>query len=393
MKLRIWFFATLALITVSCHKRVPPPELPQSSIQMAREGEIESVVFLVGDVGNATSERSPLPHRLKEEVERWSRLLPQDSSVAVLFLGDNIYPKGLRLEPLYFAADSAKLQAQVDVLTGPNARAKRAFGLFIAGNHDYGHRPGSEGEARLRNEEEFLARRRARGVRVQLLPRAGNPLPGVVDTGRHLTFILIDTAWWLLSADKAEKARTMKRVEEAMMSARANNRAVIMAAHHPMKSAGAHSASISLFKGFGVYWLFKKSGAQLQDLNSLPYRDLQNQLYAIFKRIGPPFMFVGGHDHSLQLMKAVNDVEPRFMAVSGAGSKSSKIGYVPGMIFRNEGPGFMQLVLKKDGTVDMFIFTAPAAYLMCDSTAASTMAACVQKGAGEFDSRYSLTLK
>lgn len=391
MTLRTFTAATMLLAAAACHKAGGPAPTPPSEVPLPAASEVESVIFLVGDVGMARWERSPLPRRLALEVESWSNRLSADSSVAVLFLGDNIYPAGLRSEPAFFATDSAHLEAQVNIVSGPKALANDAFGLFIAGNHDWGHNFGPTGHQRLINQEEFLARRRARGISVTLYPKAGTPGPGIIDVGRRLRFILLDTAWWLLSADAQEKARTMARLEEAMYKGR--GREIIMAAHHPMKSASSHGGFVSLFDVFGIKWLLNKSGTSLQDLNSLPYRDLLRQLSAVFRRTGPPFIFAGGHDHSLQLIRAAADWEPRFMIVSGAGSKKSKIGNTPGMLYGNQGPGYMQLVFRKNGGIDLFIYGAGSQYLICGTATSGDEEKCVQSGIADFKSRYSTKLK
>ena len=77
--------ATPVLLITSfaaCSKN-PPPALAPSAVQMVRMQDIESVVFLVGDMGNALWDQSPLPRRLANEVEYWSGTLRSDSSVAV----------------------------------------------------------------------------------------------------------------------------------------------------------------------------------------------------------------------------------------------------------------------------------------------------------------------
>lgn len=380
----------LVVLTTSCHKN-PPPALPMHRIGMASPADVENVIFLVGDAGNAIWERSPLTRRLAGEVESWSRALGRDSSVAVLFLGDNVYPKGLRTEPAFFAVDSSHLEAQVRILSGPAARAHHALGMFIAGNHDWGHNYGPVGQQRIKNQEEYLARRHARGINVQLVPEAGTPGPGIIDLGRHIRFVLFDTAWWLLSADHEEKQHTMARLEQAMRTRGA--REVIMAAHHPMKSASTHGGLVSIWDLFGVKWLLNKSGASLQDLNSLPYRDLLNRLEDVFRRTGPPLIFVGGHDHNLQALQAVAAEEPRFMLVSGAGSKSSKIGSKEGMMYRNEGPGYMQLIVRKNGGIDLFIYHAPPEYMMCNPGTPQVQEACVQQALAAYQTDHSMSLK
>ena len=390
MRTRLVAIALTLAGTVSCSKRYELPK-PTNLVPEPPASQVEDVVILVGDMGKAEWEKSPLPHRLAGEVERWSRALRRDSAVSVLFLGDNIYPKGLRTEPLFFATDSLHLDSQVRILSGPMARQYSSFGLFIAGNHDWGHNFGAVGEQRLRNQEEFLARRRQRGVRVQLHPKAGTPGPGIVDVGRKLRFILLDTAWWLLSADAEEKTRTMTRLSDGMASR--GTRQVIMAAHHPMRSASSHGGAISLFELFGVKWLLNKSGAQLQDLNSLPYRDLLRRLTGVFEQKGPPLIFAGGHDHSIQLIRASTDVEPRFMIVSGAGSKSAKVGTIEGMEYRASEPGYVQLIFMKDGGVDLAVYTAPSETLLCQQTIADALQKCLNDGVAAYKRVYSTVLK
>ncbi|MGQ0562030.1 MAG: hypothetical protein ACT443_09170 [Gemmatimonadota bacterium] len=368
------------------------PKLPTSFVAEALPPAVESVVFIVGDMGASLWERSPMPRRLARDVAWWARALGRDSAVAVLFLGDNIYPAGLH-DPTEeeWPQDSAHLETQVRIFAGPEARRYKAFGAFIAGNHDWGNEPGAEGRHRIKNQEEFLARRRAAGTHVRLLPPDATPGPGIVDIGRQLRILLIDTAWWLLSADAAEKQRTMERLQAAMLDADGRN--IVIGAHHPMRSASAHGGLTSFWKAFGVRWLLNKSGAALQDLNSLPYRDLLDRLDAIFRVTGPPLLFAGGHDHALQVLRAVDETEPRYMIVSGAGSKSSTVGHTEGMLYRSLEPGFMKLVVRKNGGIDLFVYTAPEGFLMCYVSTPDVQEQCVEAGAAEFRVKYGLTLR
>src|SRR5688500_33196 len=100
------------------------PELPSSVLPEPLPAEVESAVFIVGDMGAALWDRSPMPRRMERDVEWWSRALGRDSAVSVIFLGDNVYPEGVRdaTDPEW-PADSAHLEAQVRILAGPNARA------------------------------------------------------------------------------------------------------------------------------------------------------------------------------------------------------------------------------------------------------------------------------
>lgn len=375
----------------ACAKK-PLPELPTNMLPQPLPADVESVIFLVGDVGAAIWERSPLPRRLARDVDWWARALGRDSSVAVVFLGDNIYPTGLHdAGDPEWAQDSTHLEAQARILAGPNARANKAFGVFVAGNHDWGNLTGEAGVRRLRNEEEFLARRQAQGIHVGLMPEAGVPGPGIVDVGRGIRLFLIDTAWWLLSADAEEKQRTMQRLEQGIAQTR--DRDVVIAAHHPLRSASAHGGLMSFFKAFGVRWLLHKSGAALQDLNSLPYREFLNMLNEVFVKVGPPMLFAGGHDHALQVLRAVKKEEPAYMVVSGAGSKLSKVGHTDGMLYRSREPGYMALIVRKNRSVDLHVYTAPEGFLMCYPAPADVQEQCVEAGAAEFSPKFGVRLK
>jgi hypothetical protein len=60
-----------------------------------------------------SKKRISILHKLRQDIEKWSASLA-DSAVAVVFLGDNVYPEGLRdrLDP-GFLGDSTRLYSQV----------------------------------------------------------------------------------------------------------------------------------------------------------------------------------------------------------------------------------------------------------------------------------------
>ncbi len=387
-------YLTAALVITSalgCAKK-PLPKLPYSAVRDVPADSIESIVFWVGDAGKAEWGKSPLVHKLAADIDHWSRVVRRDSAVAIFFLGDNIYPGGLR-EPgrPEFWEDSTHLEAQVNVMRAPNTQARDAFAIFIPGNHDWGHKFGAEGEQRLGNMESFLERRHRQGINVALEPRAGSPGPSVIDVGRHIRIVIIDTAWWLLSPNDIEKQQLIDRVLTAMSTA--GTRAVILAAHHPYKSASAHGGLQPFWAGLGIKWLLNKSGAALQDINSLPYRDLLNRLKAVFERTRVPFMFAGGHDHVLQVIRATEKLDPTFMIVSGAGSKLSRVGHIDGMVYRGREPGYMRMVVKTNGRIDLFVVSADDSFLTCDRGDAALTAQCVNAAVNAFRNVYSMPLR
>jgi hypothetical protein len=378
---------------LGCAKKAPLPDLPTGNAREVPADSVESVVFWIGDAGKADWNHSPLLRRLAADIDQWSRLVGRDSAVALVYLGDNIYPGGLR-EPSTRAEyweDSLHLEAQVHVMRAPATREFASFALFMPGNHDWGHKFGAEGRARLGAMEQFLARRHAQGINVELVPKGGKPGPAVIDIGRFTRIIIIDTAWWLLSPNEVEKNELVRRVEEAM--ATAGPRGVVLAAHHPYRSAGPHGGLVPFWQTLGVRWLLTRSGAALQDLNSLPYRDLLDRLKGVFERTGPPLLFAGGHDHVLQILEATEELDPRFMLVSGAGSKLSRVGHAAGMIYRGVQPGYMRMVVKKNGGIDLFVSTALKDFLDCDRGDAALTEQCVTAGAAAFRTAYGVSLR
>lgn len=347
--------------------------------------DVAAVVFLVGDAGAVTARRSPLAHRLREDVEAWSARLPADSSVAVLYLGDNVYPVGIRdrTHP-DFRVDSARLHAQVWSVGGPQARRRGTTAHFVPGNHDWGNLKGPEGLARLRNQQRLLARFARLGMAVRLTPSAGEPGPAVVDIGDAVRLLILDTHWWLQSqnADRKEEvvARLTRLLEEA------GDRAVFVAAHHPFATAGPHGG----LGGVDAFWLLRRTGSIVQDLNATPFRELRAGLSRAFGESRPPLAFVAGHDHSLQVLETEGPRAPRWTLVSGAASKLSPVGADDRVTWAGTRPGYMKVMVRRDGRVDLFVEGVEARFLRCSGVDPEP---CVARGAAAFTTLYSVRLR
>jgi hypothetical protein len=366
------------------------PELAPSMIPLPAAEEVESVLFLIGDAGYADEERDPVLRRLAGDVEQWSGRLARDSAVIVLYLGDIVYPRGLRHEPEYFPRDSAIVQSQANILAGPNAREFGAIGYFLAGNHDWGHARNEAGVDRLHNLEEFLERRRAGGLHVQLQPEAGQPGPAVLDIGRHTRLLLFDTAWWLLAESEYLKRRSFQQTEDAIRSAPDRN--IIVAAHHPFVSASSHGGLFPFWRAFGVRMLMHRAGAVLQDLNSIAYRDLRDAMLRAFRE-GQPLVYAGGHDHNLQVIASDSFPRPRYDLISGSGSKGSPVGHTEGMIYRREAPGYMMLLTHHSGRVDLFVVAAPDdSYFRCGGQG-EELARCMHQGVAAIQPTFGMRIR
>ena len=356
-----------------CSERIEPEPDP---------ADVESVILLLGDAGDARFGSAPILPRVQAEVERWSALLERDSAVVVALLGDIVYPGGVRsVGELGRDEDSTRVADQVALVAGPSARARGARARFLAGNHDWGERRDHEGAVRVHQLDELLEALHRAGAPVALLPDAGTGGPAVVDLGAHVRLVLLATAWWLLAENPAARVDVLRGVADAL--ATADGRAVVVLAHHPFATGGPHGGVATLGRALGVEQLLSRSGARIQDLSSRPYLELKRGLADLFAVHGAPILFAGGHEHSIQVLRGAGPSEPTWTLVSGSASKSTGVGMVPGLIFARAEPGFARLLVLKDGGLHLTIETAPAEYLACPAADVARIA-CMADGVGAY---------
>jgi hypothetical protein len=351
---------------------------------------VDAVVFLLGDAGAAVEGRSPLLDALRADVEWWSRSLARDSAVSIVYLGDVVYPDGVRDRGQPgFAEDSAHLWDQIELIGGPHAATHETVGLFLTGNHDWGNTSGDAGLERVMNLSEQLALARNAGYHVSLLPAAGEPGPVTRDLRRNVRLVFLDTHWFLQARSAPERAAFFQRVRQGLSEA--GQREVIFVAHHPYYSAGPHGIVIPGYHTGGIAYLLKQSGTLVQDLNSAVYGGFLAHMRAIFETSRPPLVFAGGHDHSLQVLTGAGDSDPRFVLVSGAGSKVSSVRMAPGLVWGAARPGYMMLLFRKDDGVDLFVIAGDERYLKCAGPRAA-LRACMAAGRSAFRIVYSTSL-
>jgi hypothetical protein len=354
--------------------------------------DVESVLFLIGDAGEAVSQASPLLERMRQDIEVWSERLEADSSVAVLLLGDIVYPLGMNPPgSSSYDNDTSVVMGQVRLVSGPWARARGTRAYVMAGNHDWGLREDWEGFLRLLELDTFLAAARAAtGAAIELVPAAGTGGPEVIDWGDQYRLLILDTAWWLVERNPGERQNVLRGIDEAFSTA--GDREILIAAHHPFKSGGPHGGRFSFWETLGVRYILFRSGAVLQDITSRPYRDLDIGLRSIFSEYDPPLAFIGGHEHSLQIIEGNEPTDPLYNIVSGSGSKMSSVGPVDGLVFGQGAPGYMRLVVEKDGGVSLFVEATAPRYQYCPS-GEPERTTCMTEGIAAFQTVFSKQLK
>ncbi len=285
------FAAILFALTALC---------PWAFAQPAQPGVTDSV-FLIGDAGLRGAKDEVLA-ALRKEVANASAALGR-GHVAVIFLGDNIYDKGLPDEngtPAFKSA-FARLEAQVkSANVNPGVKV-----YFVPGNHDWDYQ-GNRGLARIRRQTLEL---RKLGRNIEMLPGNGCPGPAVRTAGHRLQILFLDTQWWLhaFARPKATDCApgTEREVTAAIEKALspAGGRLSIVVAHHPLISGGPHGNDRRPY-----------TNAQDQDHDRNLY--MRRAITRALEKT-PPLAWVSGHEHTLEVLRGGG---ASYLLVSGAGN-------------------------------------------------------------------------
>ncbi len=279
-----------------------------------------------------------------------------------------------------------RLEAQIEVLRGTGAR-----GIFIPGNHDWGYSD-ERGLEQIKRQEEYIAGAAQGDVDVSMLPAAGCPGPVLLPVGRTALLVLLETDLWLrddLPGPECAYASTDESIEGLRTALRANaaaeNRHVLVLAHHPLETYGRHGGHYStkekifpatelwdpLFIPLPfVYPLVKKIVGSPQDLSSSRNEAMRDQLTRVFLELPrQPLVYAAGHDHSLQVLDG-REYGVRFILVSGAGSRLTSVGDRDALFTAGQQGGelgYMRLEFMRDRGVRLSVVTDGTA--SCDGAA------------------------
>jgi hypothetical protein len=293
-------------------------------------------VLLVGDAGAPADDDPVLAALARAAAERPER-------TTVLFLGDNIYPRGLPPRDARDRAEMARrLRRQVEAGTAGGARA-----VFVPGNHDWDNARAGGWDAIRRQAE---AVRALSGGQAELLPADGCPGPEIRDVGDSFRLVLLDTHWWLHRHAKPGSTGCAPGVEDEIgpaLSAAvrdAGGRHVIVAGHHPLRSGGDHGALAGFFRR-----LFPPE----QDLAGRRYRALVGALEEAMRRT-PPLVYAAGHDHGLQVLAGAS---ARWLLVSAAGNagRAARVARLDSTRYAARADGFLRLDALADGDVRLTV--------------------------------------
>ena len=275
-------------------------------------------VFLIGDAGfieNGTP--SEVLNALNEKIKEAKK---ED---ILLFLGDNIYPKGMPDSK----SDVHRKEAEESLLAQLNV-AKKFKGkvIFIPGNHDW-----YSGVDGLREEEKMVDDALGKN---SFLPEKGCPLNSY-KVSKDIIIIAVDSEWYITDWDKHPKINDnceiktrIKFFEEFKSLVNKNQgKTIILAIHHPVFSNGNHGGQYA-FNQYGlpilnipINVIRRASGIVPSDLNFPLYRELSNKITTVLQEYKEDVILVSGHEHNLQYVVHKNIPQ----IISGSGSKVNSV--------------------------------------------------------------------
>jgi hypothetical protein len=344
-------WALLLPLATDCSHRTPyvrdaahPPSL------RAPDAELTYRLLLVGDAGHAEAGSNVIA-----AVAERARQLPDKTTV--VYLGDNVYPAGLPAPGAEGRAQAERhLLAQIDPLRGIGTEV-----LFVPGNHDWDN-SGPDGQSALARQAKFLEEHGTE--RTRTAPAKGHPGPECLDRP-GVRLIALDTQWWLHEHAKRDDVKVQEVAEQLRACvASAGARHVVVLAHHPLETHGAHGgfydfndhvfpltrlyswAYLPLPIIGSLYPLVRSFGVSPQDMQNEQNRRMVDTLVETLSQ-GRPLLYAAGHEHSLQIHEA--DRGPRFNVVSGSGSGSSPVHHGRHTLFAVAAEGFMEVDFDPGG--------------------------------------------
>ncbi|MBX2845212.1 MAG: metallophosphoesterase [Saprospiraceae bacterium] len=294
----------------------------------------EVSLFLIGDSGKPEEGNTP-----SAMLSMQKKFDLADENDILLFLGDNVYQKGIpdKDHPQYAAAKLA-MDVQLDVAKNFPGKA-----YFIPGNHDW-----YSGLKGLKRQEKMVEDVLGKG---SYLPQNGCPLD-LIDVNDDLAIITVDSHWYVANWDRHPtinndcgeiNSREKFLSEFSGLVNKQQNKTLIIALHHPLFTNGQHDAQFPANALFLGNFLRKTTGVVNADLQHPLYRQLANRISTIIENQQNDVIVVSGHEHNLQFLER-NHVK---QIVSGSGSKETQLK-VKGNDFGFAGKGFAILQIHSD---------------------------------------------
>jgi hypothetical protein len=311
-----------------------------------KKDNIITRTILIGDAGEVDS--------AQVQVIRSATNLVLKEKTTVLFLGDNIYPRGMALPGTTDQEQTREiLRSQFEPLRATGAKV-----YFLPGNHDW-DKSGPQGLEKVKAAWKFISDQRDSAL--TMLPPNGCPDPQEIRLSADLTIIVFDSEWWLFPYEKENKAasckcNTSRDVLEEFERIYNNNRGkiILLASHHPFQSYGNHGGHFTLMQHLfplrdlnsALYVPLPVLGSLValartikpakEDLSHHVYKKMISQIDSVFAGY-KNLIHIAGHEHGLQFINR----KENYQIVSGSGAKHSHVVKGKYALYVEASPGYV----------------------------------------------------
>ncbi|MFT3705873.1 MAG: BamA/TamA family outer membrane protein [Agriterribacter sp.] len=325
-----------------------------NGVLYAQDTIVRRIIF-IGDAGEIDEQQDHVITTAAAQV------LP--GKTTVMFLGDNIYPRGMGLP------GSAEESSTKEILQKQFVpfRAKGAAVYFIPGNHDW-DRMGKMGLEKIKQQWQYLEQQG--DSLLKMLPANGCADPFELNISDSLVIIGFDSEWWLFPYDKQNEdagcdCNTKQEVLDKMGELLYKNRYkfILLASHHPFQSYGHHGGRYALKDHIfpltainpslyiplplvgSLYPLLRKTFVNPEDMAHPLYKNMIQDIDGVFEGF-PNLVHVAGHEHGLQFIK-----DKQIQVVSGSGAKEAFVKKGKHALFAETIPGFVTADLRPDNSL------------------------------------------
>jgi len=342
MKKYAILFLSIAIVSCATYK---PQGLSTTSSEILIKPDAVNL-FLIGDPGYPDNGNIPLAlTQLKKQFEKANK------DDILLFLGDNVYPKGIPSKKEK-GTKKAKKTLNLQLEAAKNFPGKV---YFVPGNHDW-----YSGIKGLERQEKMVVEALGKNT---FLPEDGCGIKRV-NINDDLVVIFVDSYWYITNWNKHPtinddceiKTREAFLDEFRSEIKKARGKTTLVAIHHPMYSNGPHNGRYGIkehLKPVPVLGTIKNairttSGVANADMSNPFYNDLRKNLIAAAQQ-NENVIFVSGHEHSMQYIEEDNLVQ----IVSGSGSKVTPVRMRNANSYGHGVPGYAILNIHNNQAVDV----------------------------------------
>lgn len=309
-------------------------------------------IAILGDTGAVCTDGSDPVLNL---LQVWLRTAKKNSHV--LFLGDNIYPKGLPpRNDSKRELSEARIKVQLEVFKNYQGKV-----TYLSGNHDW-NKGRKEGFSYVLRQESYILN--FFGYPEAYLPPKGCPGPVSLQLAPGILLVVLNTQWFVqkgirplgeiyeCAQDEAEDFYTQL---DTILQENQHQR-ILIAAHHPLYSNALHGGKFTLKQHLfpltaahkkvfiplpvagSLYPLFRKIFGAHEDMAHPRYKKMRKKLLSILSKY-QNLVYAAGHDHNLQYF----GLNHNHFIISGSGSKTTFVKQGGSVNFAHEHLGFFVL--------------------------------------------------